>query len=136
MRLYLDHNVSHGVVAPLGRAGHDVMTSRAFSAERLPDDAQLLAAVRMGRVLVTHNRADFRMLHDAWVTWPAAFGLAPPPHPGILILDSGPPSVLAAEVAAFLEASSAADLGNALFWWRRRDGWRQPGAGVQWEPLA
>jgi len=98
--------------------GHDVVTARDLSGERLPDDAQLLLAVRSKRTFVTHNRADFKMLHDAWVTWPAACGMSLPRHPGILVMDTASPERLA----------------NGIFWWHHRDGWRRPGIGASWEP--
>ena len=87
-RLYLDHNVSQRL-ARLLRTNHDVVSARDLRLTRLTDDAQLLAAVRDDRLLVTHNRGDFALLHDAWLTWPPAFGLALPPHSGILVLDPG-----------------------------------------------
>jgi hypothetical protein len=121
-------------MALLGREGHDVVSARDLSSERLPDDAQLLATVRSDRVFVTHNRADFKLLHDAWLTWPAAFGLALPSHPGILVLDSAPPATLAQVLTTFLAGLPPERLANGIFWWHRHDGWRQPIAGASWEP--
>ena len=86
-------------------------------------------------MLVTHDRHDFRMLHDAWVAWPAAFGVALPPHPGILVLDSALPETLARVLAAFLSDATTEALANGIFWWHRHDGWRQPIAGANWEPF-
>jgi hypothetical protein len=74
------------------------------------------------------------MLHDAWLTWPAAFGMALPPHPGILLLDSASPATLAQEVVAFLDVMPAERLVNAIFWWHRHDGWRQPSVHGGWVP--
>ena len=134
-RLSLDHNVAVGLAQPLELAGHDVLVTRDVGRERLPDDAQLLASVREGRIFITHNRTDFRMLHDAWLTWPAAFGMALPPHPGILVLDTGlPPSSLAQVLVDFLVRIPVGNLANALLWWYRHDGRRQPIASAQWEP--
>jgi hypothetical protein len=132
--LYLDHNVSHGLVPLLLVSGHHTLTSRDISSERLPDDAQLLFAVRARRILVTHNRDDFRMLHDAWVSWPAAFGVALPPHPGILVLDTGSAEALAPVIISFLDETPTDRLANAVFWWRRHAGWQQAVAGAAWEP--
>ena len=73
------------------------------------------------------------MLHDAWLTWPAAFGMALPPHPGILILDSVPAETLARVLVAFLGDVLSERLANGIFWWHRHDGWRQPIAGAKWE---
>jgi hypothetical protein len=71
--LYLDHNVSLQIVSPLRSFGHTVRTARDLGRERLHDDAQLLAAAQSGDILITHNRRDLTMLHDAWLTWAAAF---------------------------------------------------------------
>ena len=94
----------------------------------------MLTTVRLGRVFVTHNRTDFKMLHDAWVTWPAAFGLALPPHPGILALDAAPYQVLARAIAGFLDGMPTERLANAMFWWHRRGGWDRSILGGPWEP--
>jgi Domain of unknown function (DUF5615) len=133
-RLYSDHNVSHYIGPLLWTLGHDLVFSRDIGATSLTDDALLLSTVRANRMFITHNRKDFRMLHDAWVTWPVAFGMALPPHPGILILDQAPPETLARVLADFLDVTSPEQLANAIFWWHRHDGWRQPIAGASWEP--
>ena len=132
--LYLDHNVARRVGSLLEGDGHDVLESRAINTERVPDDVLLLTTVRLGRIFVTHNRTDFRMLHDGWVTWPAAFGMALPSHPGILVLDSASPEALASVIADFLNEARPEDLADAVFWWRRRDGWYRSVDGGPWEP--
>src|SRR3569623_950161 len=73
--VYLDHNVSLDIVSPLRFAGHDVVTTRDLHFARQSDDKQLLTAVRAGRIVITHDRQDFTLLHDAWLTWPAAFAV-------------------------------------------------------------
>lgn len=133
--LYLDdHNVSLHLAPPLRAVGHDVVMARDLGLTRLTDEAQLLSAVRAGRVLITHNRRDFTLLHDAWLTWPAAFGLALPPHPGILVLDPAPHETLSGALDALLAATLSAPLANEIFWWHRRDGWRRRIIGTGWEP--
>jgi Domain of unknown function (DUF5615) len=137
--LYLDHNVARRVGVLLESDGHDVLASRAINTERLPDDVLLLTTVRLSRIFVTHNRTDFRMLHDAWVTWPAAFDVALPPHPGILVLDSALPETLASVIADFLDEARPEDLPNAVFWWHHRDGWDRSingGPGEPYQPPA
>jgi uncharacterized protein DUF5615 len=132
-RLYLDHNVSQRL-ARLLRTNHDVVSARDLGLTRLTDDAQLLAAVRDDRLLVSHNRGDFALLHDAWLTWPAAFGLALPPHPGLLVLDPAPHEALSDVLDAFLAATPPARLANETFWWHHRNGWRRRIIGTGWEP--
>jgi hypothetical protein len=115
-------------------AGHDVLVTRDIGGARWTDDTLLLSAVRNGRIFLTHNRGDFRMLHDAWVTWPAAFGLAFPPHPGVLVLDAASPETLARIVVSFLDGTPTDRLTNGIFWWRRHAGWQQASTGAAWEP--
>ena len=133
--IYLDHNVSSELVLHRDVAGHDVATTRVTGEARASDDVLLLASVRANRLFITHNRADFRLLHDAWTTWPAAFGLKLPPHPGILVLDTSPPVTLAIVITEFLDAVSPERLGNAMFWWHHLDGWRSPAINGRWVPM-
>jgi hypothetical protein len=75
------------------------------------------------------------MLHDAWTTWPAAFGMMLPPHPGIVVLDAATHFVLARVLSELLADTPPAQFANAIFWWRRHAGWRQqPIAHASWEP--
>jgi hypothetical protein len=133
-RLYHDHNVSQDL-AHLLRADHDVVSARELSRERLTDDAQLLAAVLDERTVVTHDRRDFTLLHDAWLTWPAAFGQMLPPHRGILVLDAAPYRTLFSVLASFLVATPAPIM-NELLWWHHRDGWRRRIIPDTWEPYS
>jgi hypothetical protein len=133
-RLCLDHNVSHDLCPLLGRAGHDAITVRDISGERLHDDVLFLTTVRLNRVFITHNRKDFRLLHDAWVTWPVAFAMALPPHPGILVLDAAPHQILAGVIGSFLERTPIERLVSTIFWWRRHGGWDRSIDGGPWEP--
>jgi hypothetical protein len=132
---HLDSDVSL-LLAPLLRsAGHTVVAARDLGLAAATDDAQFVAAVHPGRILVTHNRRDFTLLHDAWRTWPAAFGLALPPHPGILALDHGPPSPLLGVIDELLVATSPASRLNEMFWWRTHGGWNRRIVGTGWTPL-
>ena len=67
MRFYADENFPLPVVAELRRLGHDVLT--AFEDGRanraIPDDAVLERSHKLGRILLTINRSDFRLLHAA-----------------------------------------------------------------------
>lgn len=134
-RLYLDHNVSLHLVASLEEIGHDVATARDYELARLPDDAQLLTTIREERVFVTHNRADFLLLHEAWLTWPPAFGLAFPPHPGILVLDLAPYETLFDVLAKRLAIDPSSQLADRLLGWHRLHGWRERIVGNTWVPL-
>jgi hypothetical protein len=73
---YADENFRYPVVDALRRLGHDVLTCQeARRAGRGIDDTIVLEdALRMGRILLTQNRGDFKKLH--------ASGLA---HQGIVL---------------------------------------------------
>lgn len=105
--LYLDHDISALVARLLSAAGHDVLATRAIGQERAGDHQQLLFSARQGRVLLSHNWRDYRLLHAAWQLWSTAWG-SPAQHGGILILDHGDPAVLAEQVEAFIGGSAQA----------------------------
>jgi hypothetical protein len=45
-----------------------------------------------------------------------------------------PYQALARALSSFLDEIPTERLANAIFWWHRHDGWRQPIAGANWEP--
>jgi hypothetical protein len=116
---YLDNDVSLALAPLLQEYGHDVTSTRDLRLFRAGDVDQLHTAVRNGWVLVTYNRRDFTLLHDAWRTWPAAFGLTLPSHRGILALDPGPVAELAGAITALATTTSPTSWANELLWWRR-----------------
>jgi Domain of unknown function (DUF5615) len=134
-RLYFDHNVSLHLVPALRNQGRDMSVARDLQQTRLTDDAQLLAAVRDSRALVTHDREDFTLLHDAWTNWPAAFGVTFPPHAGIIVLDPARHEVLLGALGDFLLSITTQALVSQFFWWHHREGWRRRVVGHRWEPV-
>ncbi len=121
----LDHNVSGRLRSLLRTAGHEVVDAREQGLERASDDALLLEAAQAGRLLVTHNRADFLLLHRAWRRWSVAWGIVPPPtHAGILVVPQ-PPHVTPAEQARAIEAllADGTVLTTGLWRWRVAGGW-------------
>jgi hypothetical protein len=134
-RFHLDHNVSRWLAPRLRTAGHDAVTARDAGLEQAGDDEQLLTAAQQVRILLTHNRRHYALLHDAWRRWPAAWAVAAPPHAGILVLDPADEDVLAAALLrAFLATAPPAPLANALYWWRSPGGWHRPLPDRGWEP--
>lgn len=132
---YLDNDVSLDVAPLLREHGHDVTSTRDLRLFRASDVDQLLTAVRNGWVLLTYNRRDFTLLHDAWQTWPAAFGLALPPHRGILALDPAPATEIAGAITAVVAEALPSVWENELLWWHRIE-WRRRVAGVGWEAMS
>ncbi len=63
---YFDENVSAVLEGPLRAYGHLVFSTYTEGHLRSPDPHQLRYATERGQVIVTHNRDDFALLHDAW----------------------------------------------------------------------
>ena len=132
-RLYLDSDVSVRLAPLLRAAGHDTATTEELGQRRATDDKQLLTAVQEGRTVVTHNRKDFLLLHDAWRRWPTALGTQFPPHAGNLVLDHRLDPELAPVLTAFLATAPPELLAGAIDWWRVGAGWHRHVDG-RWEP--
>ena len=130
-RFYLGHDVSLGLSSLLRAAGHDSRIAQEAGLARASDEVHLLFAAQQDRVLLTHNRKDYVLLHDAWRHWPSAWGVLAPPHAGILVLDHRPERELAVAIDAFLAAVSLPPA-NALYWWRYRYGWQHQSADHRW----
>jgi hypothetical protein len=115
---YLDHDVSIQLQLALEAFRHDVVTTRDLRDQRANDAEQLHTAARAGRVLVTHNRVDFALLHQAWCLWPA-----PLQHSGILVIPQQRWSATeaAAELDGFIRTGLS--LINALYIWTPSRGW-------------
>jgi hypothetical protein len=133
-RLYLDSDVSLRVVPALRAQNHEVLTSRDAGLAHAGDYMQLLTAMRTGRVLITHNRSDFVLLHHAWLVWPRELGVSFPPHPSILVLDQAPVSDYTTALLKILEDIATLQA-NSLYWWRSAHGWSRRSLIDMWEPI-
>lgn len=120
--LYLDHDVAVRLVPSLPARGHSVRHARDEGQAHAGDEAILLYTARRGWVLVTHNRADFRLLHAAWQCWRAAWRMTEQ-HAGILIIEQRPTDELAPALEHVLKA--APPLTGTLYEWTRTNGCRQ-----------
>ena len=125
--LYVDQNISFDLIALLRGRGHTAVTARDLGLERARDDEHLLVAAERGRTLLTYNRDDFELLHDAWRRWSTAWQ-ATATHAGILIVPP-PPHRSVAEAAGEVDSllASGYPLANELYRWRPVGGWvRRP----------
>lgn len=123
-RFYTDNDVPVALADRLRAEGHDATATRDMHLQRADDDAQLSLAAQRGWILVTHNRKDFRLLHDAWRRWGRDWGVTPR-HPGILIVPQRSAEELIALVRDFL--TLALPLENELYEWSPAAGWsRRP----------
>lgn len=119
--VYLDENVSVSV-APLIRArGHWAETTQGLMQQQATDDAQLLLAASNEWVLLTHNIADYLLLHGAWRRWSNAWGVSPA-HAGIIMMPQPQtPAEIASRIVAFLAEHPI--LTNQLWQWQPRVEW-------------
>jgi predicted nuclease of predicted toxin-antitoxin system len=123
--IYLDEDMSRKLVPLLSASGHIVHTAQDEGRKSAGDDEQFLYAVRQAWVLVTHNRDDFRLLHDAWLRWGCQ-----PTHAGILTMSHAPLPVLAAAIIEFFDTHSTI-AGNLWEWWDA-DGWDPDPRELRW----
>jgi hypothetical protein len=87
-RFFLDNDFPLGVGVALARVGHDVTSARSTNREHRRDDDQLLHASHEQRIILTHNKRDFELLHDAWHRWSRSWGVQSV-HGGIIVIHQG-----------------------------------------------
>lgn len=108
MRLYCDGDVSVEIAANLVSRGFDVLTVRDAGRLRLADERQLAFAVSERRAMVTHNRADFELLHEQYLS-------AQAPHWGIIIAKRRPQDdIVVRKLLSLLDAVSGEEMRNQL----------------------
>src|SRR5579884_2573455 len=83
---YLDESVALAVESELRVRGHFVTSTYAEGRGGAPDPLVRLEAADRNWTLVTPNRHDFRLLHDAWLCCAQGWG-SRRRHAGILVLD-------------------------------------------------
>ena len=67
VRLYFDEDVPAGISKNLRNRGFDVLSAREVEMLGRSDEEQLVFAAREMRSVVTHNCADFEILHQEWL---------------------------------------------------------------------
>ena len=105
--LYADEDVDV-LVADLVRArGFDMLTTREAQRLHATDEEQLALAASEGRALLTHNRADFEALHQAYITTGKH-------HAGILIAVRHPAYEIVRRLLLILNQVTADEMGDQL----------------------
>ena len=80
MLLYIDEDSVDGVlIRRLIDGGYDTVTPSIAGTAGQADPVHFMCAIRAGRVVLTHDYEDFKMLHDLVL-------LAGGHHPGILVV--------------------------------------------------
>ncbi|MGH2532464.1 MAG: DUF5615 family PIN-like protein [Thermomicrobiales bacterium] len=123
---YTDEDVTLALEEPLRARGHLVASTDGEGRRRSPDPHQVLYAAERDWTLITHNRRDYRLLHDAWHLWAHAWKV-PYRHAGIIVLEQLPrhPAAEIADLIHGLVVDAETSLANALYDWRQATGWRR-----------
>jgi hypothetical protein len=124
---YCDENVDVVVATLLNKADHVASTTVGEGRIRAWDPDQLQYATDQGCILVTHNRRDFRTLHDAWMQWSPRWRERRP-HGGMVILDQGYSATITVTAIQSLLTIMSGPVVGRTFDWFARDG----GVWVQW----
>lgn len=134
-RVYLDEGVSSITDTRLVRLGDDVVDARSIVRHGTSDHHHLAVATLLNRVLVTYNRDDFELLHNAWRDWLDRFGHQPSAHGGILVVPQPPamlPDIAADLIHSFLNDPDIGPLANRLFILAIDDGWEEISPAPPW----
>jgi len=107
LKLYLDENVDVSVAAGLRSRGIDVVTARDRRKLGASDEEQLALAGSEGRLLVTHDIADFARLHEQWVA-------AGRQHAGIAVSNLVAPGALLRRLRRLCESVPQAEAEGGL----------------------
>jgi hypothetical protein len=117
---YVDNDVSLRLGPLLGQRGHHVTYTLSRGATRAGDEQQLLTALDLQASLLTHNYADFVLLHRAWHLWTARWKITEP-HLAIIVLLQGHESYLSQQIDTLLLAGEP--VVNRLYRYRASVGW-------------
>lgn len=127
--LYLDEGLSVQTDRRLVTLGNEVVDARSVVRDGTSDHLHLLIATQSGRILITHNRTDFELLHFAWQDWFSSLGPTPRPMHGGIVIVPQPPLVAAQDAAelihSFVNDLVRAPLANRLFVWGTASGWTE-----------
>jgi hypothetical protein len=132
-QLYVDEDPHKDLAPRLTDVGHFAVSTLQLGLKGHSDPWQLAFAARERRIFVTCNFKHFEMLHEAWTSWSAEWGIeSRVRHSGILVIPNGSEITvdqMIAIVAEILDRES--DLNNRLFRWRPSTGWRELYPGVR-----
>src|SRR6266480_207482 len=107
--VYLDENVDLHVAEALRRRGYDAAHALTEGNVSMADAEHLRYATRQGRAVVTHNFADFAMLHVDFLQRSEA-------HEGIVLVPWRPRSELVTRIGKHLDGTTASVQRNNLLW--------------------
>ncbi|MBI4822861.1 MAG: DUF5615 family PIN-like protein [Nitrospirae bacterium] len=107
IRLYLDEDVPLSFAQALLNRGVDVITTQQAGNYNLSDKEQLIFAVKGKRAIFTHNKKDFKVLHDEFISHGKE-------HSGIILSDQLPVGVLLKRLMKLWFTLRAGDIKNRV----------------------
>jgi len=107
IRLYLDEDVPSSLEQALINRGVDVVTTVGAGNRANSDEAQLIFSTSRQRVIITHNKKDFILLHNEYVK-------ARKTHSGIILSDQLPVGTMLKRVMKLWFSLSPEDMKNRL----------------------
>lgn len=107
IHLYLDEDVSVGIIKNLKTRGFDVISTHDADMLGKSDEEQMLYAVSLQRAILTHNRSDFESLHKKLMEK----GLK---HYGIIIAKRRKDAEVVAKILNLLDRVTFEEMENQL----------------------
>lgn len=95
-KLYLNENIAIRLVSLLKIHGIESIHTEQVHNKGVDDEFQLRYAAKNSFILVTHNRRDFRELHNKWIGQNKF-------HAGILVMGPNEPEHLAKRIKRFFD---------------------------------
>ena len=94
--LYLNENIDPVLVKILSAFGINAVHTLHVGNKQVSDEFQLVYSAQHNYIVLTHNRWDFRKLHQEWIKNNKY-------HPGIIVIGTGEPEYLSKRVVKFFK---------------------------------
>jgi hypothetical protein len=124
LQIGLDEDVSNHLAGPLRANGHDVNTAQQLGHLALTHVKVLTRMADLNRILVSHNKRDMLLLHEAWLTWRTRWQATSHFLANILLVPHEPVSDLVRIIEEF--AGFGIDPASRAFSWTAPTGWYEP----------
>lgn len=107
IKVYLDEDIPSSFAHALMNRGIDVVTTQQAKNLKQSDAEQLLYAIKEGRVIFTHNKRDFILLHKEYLQ-------SGKEHTGIIVSDQMPTGALLRRFMKLWFSLKATDTKNRI----------------------
>ncbi|MCL4456619.1 MAG: DUF5615 family PIN-like protein [Nitrospirae bacterium] len=107
LKVYIDEDVSFSFAQALLNRGVDAVTTHQRGDDGKSDAEQFRYAAEEGRLIFTHNKRDFRILHNEYLQTGKE-------HSGIVLSDQLPVGIMLKRFMKLWFSLSSADMRNRL----------------------